>query len=270
MSESRRNLLYWLGLVLAFSPVLQNLIAGIRHDPNQRYTLLAPLLIGLLLRHDPASRCTRRVGAGVALVVLGLFAQSIGIAGSSWSIARVGLPVGMLGVALLTSRPALAVVVLAFGVVPLPDSVGHLASPGVESMLGRAAGEVLSWFGIAIHTGGPLLSYNGERLELEAFDSGIVTSSLFFAVGWYRAVRLGRRIPSVAVHAVIWGLVAVAMQPVAVILCVAALPLGAPDLGRFVLTHGAWLGLALFVLVSARKQRAGPAPNAPADLEAAA
>lgn len=269
MYEARQSFLLWFGLVFAFSPVLRDLTENLLDHRDQRYTLLAPLLIGLLLRHDPASRCIRRIGAGIALLAVGLVAQSIGIAAGSWSIARVGLPFGVLGVALLTGRPSLAMAALVFWAIPVPSSVQFMASPEAESMLGAGAAEVLSWVGLKIDLGGPLLSFGGEHLELTATDNGIITASALSAVGWFVALRSGRSARSAALTAVCWATSVIVVQPIVVVLGVATLPLGVPELGRFLLTHGPCLALALLALLVHAFRRSGAAPLERGDLRTA-
>jgi len=49
-------------------------------------------------------------------------------------------------------------------------------------------------------------------------------------------------------RSLMWGLLAIVVQPLLVVVSLAFLPLGRPDLGRFVLTHGLWLLSSLVLL----------------------
>ena len=205
MTELRRRWLLWCSLAVAFSPIIQNLAVNIRDDPGMRYILLPILLIGLLLRRDPRSHCETRPAAGPGLLIVGLVALVVGIAGGSWGIARIGLPVAMLGMTWVTGRPAVGVILLAFVCVPVPVFVEVMTSPRVESMWGEIGAGVLSRLGAELEVSGPLLRYHGERFELLPSDSGIVTAVVLGQVSWYLSLRAGRAFGQAVARAVCWG-----------------------------------------------------------------
>lgn len=249
MTDSRRGVLLWGGLAVAFSPVLQDLAETLGRDPHQRYVLLPLVLIGLLLasgsrlRHGP-----HFPGVGIALLVLGLTAEMLGIAAGSWLIARWGLPVAMLGVSLLLAGPDPRILILTFGLVPLPDFLTHATSPGFESMLGTGAAWALDLLGFQLKAGGPLLHFDGARFELQAADSGIVTAVLLAEVGWYSALRADLGLSESIRRALGGALLAVVVQPILVFGCVATLVVGLPELGRFLLTYGVAIFLGVAVI----------------------
>lgn len=249
MTESRRRWLLWCGLLVAFSPVVQNLAANLRDHPGKRYVVLPILLMGLLLRKDPGSKSDTRTGLGRVLLLVGLAAQVTGIAASSWSLARIGLPVAMVGMAFITGRPAISVIVLAFALVPIPTFLQNLASPQVESILAKVSAGAYAWLGVDLEAHGPFVQQDGVRFQLVAADNGIVTLSVFVQLGWYLALRAGSALRESVARAARWGLLGIVLQPVFVLLCVAALPLGDRDLGRFCLTHGPWLVLGFGVIL---------------------
>ncbi|MBW2233347.1 MAG: hypothetical protein JRH17_23440 [Deltaproteobacteria bacterium] len=231
---------------------------------TSRYTLLAVLLLGLLLWRGSPLEGVPRLQSGRALVVLGLLAEVVGMASASWSIARVGLPVAVLGVALINGHPRAAVAVLAFGLVPIPGFVHGIASPDVESLLGSGAASVIGALGWTLEVGGPLLQYGGRRFELLATDTGLVTALACAEVGWYSAVRAGGAVRQAGLRAAGGAALGLLLQPVLLLFCVATLPLGWPQVGRFLLTDGPWLALAAAVLWydfnfrHTRRQRSGP------------
>lgn len=249
MTDSHRGVLLWGGLAVAFSPVLQDLAETLGRDPHQRYVLLPLILIALLIasgsrfRHGP-----HFPGAGVALLVLGLTAEMLGIAAGSSLIARWGLPVAMFGVSLIVAGPDPRLLALAFGLVPIPDFLIHATSPGFESLLGAGAAWALDLLGFQLKVGGPLLHFDGARFELKAADSGIVTAVLLAEVGWYSALRADLGLSPSIRRALGGALLAVVVQPIMVLACVATLVVGLPELGRFLLTHGVAIFLGVAVL----------------------
>jgi hypothetical protein len=136
VTDSRRVGFLWCGLAVAFSPSLYNLGESLWEAPWQRYVLFSVLLIALLVRNQPnPNPLKRRPGVGTGLLLFGLISQLFGIAAGSWSIARWGLPLAVLGVSLIVGRPTPSFLVLAFGVIPIPDFVVHATSPWLESAL---------------------------------------------------------------------------------------------------------------------------------------
>jgi hypothetical protein len=233
--------------LVAFSPVLVEMASQFTAD-NSRYTLLAGLLLALALWLAPPNERRIRPNLGGTLLALGLLAEVFGIVSASSGIARVGLPVAALGVAFIDGRPRAAIVVLAFGLVPIPSFVHGITSPDLESLLGAAAARVLALLGLSIEVGGPLLRSGSGRLELLASDVGLVTALCCAGVGWYSAVRGGGNVRLAAVRALGGAALGLLLHAVLLLLCVATLAIGLPGLGRFLLTHGTWLALAAGVL----------------------
>jgi len=174
------------------------------------------------------------------MLVLGSVAQVVGIAGGSWSIARWGLPVAMLGASLITGRPGVGVTALAFALIPAPGFVRTMGSPEIESLLGAVSARLLGLAGLMIEASGPLLRCDGLSLELRGTDSGITTAIVLAEMGWYSAILKAHSVARGLTRAIGFGLLAVVVQPVLVLACVATLPLGFPEWGRFALTHGIW------------------------------
>jgi hypothetical protein len=247
VTDSHRSLLLWCALGVAFSPVLVNLAREIAAGTSL-YTLLAAQLLGLLLWRRSPSEGSRRPTLGGSLLVLGLLAEVVGIASASWSLARFGLPIAVLGVALISGHPRATVVVLAFGLVPVPDFVHGITSPELESLLGAAVAHAVGALGWPLEVGGPLLQYHGRRFELLAPDVGLLTALACAEVGWYSAVRRSADMRQAGLRAIAGAALGLLLQPVLLLLCVATLPLGWPAMGRFLLTHGPWLMLAAGVL----------------------
>jgi len=245
----------WLGLLVAFSPVLLDLLANAAHDPADRATLLAPLLLALAWRSGPPD--PPRPGLGLCAVLLGAVLELLGILAVTWTLARLGLPVAALGVALWTGRPRLPCALLAFFVVPVPETVSMLGAPWLESWLGGLAASLVALFGPAFTVSGPVIRGAGGTLTLAAADAGIPLAAALASLGWFAAVRAGGGLPEAVARAALAALLAPPLQLVALVVAVAVLALGHADAARVGLSHGPWLLAAAFTLAwTAHRERA--------------
>lgn len=223
-----------------------SLVERLVHEPVQRTTLLAWLLVALL-----ASRSEESVPAqphprlGWPLLVLGFSAQLMGAAAAASFIAQVGIAIGIVGVGLILGRPALPVLLLCFGLVPLPVFLHGIASPQAESFLGTLSRQVLTGLGASIGAAGSLLTAHGRRFELVGTDAGLVTAVCAAQYAWYAGARRARPLGALIVRAAVAAAIGVLLQPALVLVCAASLVVGMPELGRFVLSYGVAIGLGL-------------------------
>ncbi|MBY0399196.1 hypothetical protein K2X89_02800 [Myxococcota bacterium] len=250
MTERHHAWLLWLGLAIASSPALAGLAQSLRDEPSQRYTLLALLLLGLLLVRGAGADETigRRPRGGMALVLLGWAAQLLGAAAASAFISHVGLAISIFGLGLFVGWPAPTTSVLVFGLIPVPGFVHAMGSPVVEATLGKAAGLALGWIGLPVEAGGPLLQSGGGRFEIVASDAGLVTAICAAEVAWYGSRRRGEVLAEGLLRTGRAAATGLVVQPLLVVLAAASLPLGQPELGRFLLSHGVPIALAFTVL----------------------
>jgi hypothetical protein len=250
LTQRHHAWLLWLGLAIASSPALVGLARSLRDEPAQRYTLLALLLLGLLLVRGagPDGTAGRRPRVGMALVLLGWAAQLLGAAAASGFIAHVGLAVSIFGLSLFVGWPAPTTSVLAFGLIPVPGFVYAMGSPVVESALGEAAGLILGLVGLPVEAGGPLLQSSAGRFEIVATDAGLVTAICAAEVAWYGSRRRGDALTAGLLRTGRAAAMGFVLQPLLVVLAAASLPLGHPELGRFLLSHGVPIALAVAVL----------------------
>lgn len=263
MPESHRGWVLWAGLLIGFSPVLHNLIELLWSEPRYRYVLLGPYLMTLLLAFRlGAAQVPQRARLGVALIAIGVAGQTLGIVAGTWLIARLGLPLAMLGLSFFAGRPEPRTVALAFAAVPIPDSVMQATSPQLETALGVAASWVFGLVGIEFDGGGTLFLIGEQRFELMVGDNGMPTALLLAVFGWYSAVRQEAGLRRCAEWALLGGALAIVVQPVSVLLALAWLPLGAPDAGRFLLTYGLALALAAIASVQMLLARSRGRPPA--------
>ena len=223
-----------------------SLVERLVHEPIQRTSVLAWLLIALL-----ASRPGGSVSAaphprfGWPLLVLGFSAQLMGAAAAAGFIAQIGIAIGIVGVGLILGRPAVPVLLLSFGLVPLPVFLHGIASPHAESLLGTLAGRILTGLGASVGAAGSLLTANGRRFELVGSDAGLVTAVCAAQYAWYTGVLRAQPLGALVVRAAAAGVIGLVLQPALVLACVASLAVGVPELGRFVLSYGVAIGLGL-------------------------
>jgi hypothetical protein len=206
--------------------------------------LLAPVLLASLLRREPKTPASPQGGAA-PLLILGLSIEILGLAGGSPGIARLGLPIAVVGLAMWGGAPSARAAGLAFWTTPIPITVYGLTTPHLESAY-AAIGAAL---GASLHASGPLIRSGSEHLELDPYHSGAHLVFIMTELVWYAAVRNGapvcRTLGCMAVAAV----AALPLQVLAVLVAVLLLSLGAPDAANLWLDHGLWMLTAILGVV---------------------
>jgi len=257
----RRTALLWTALGLGFAPVLVDLARNLREDPRDACTLLAPLLLAAAWWRRRGERDPSHAD-GLLLLSLAVGLELAGLAGGAMSLARLGLPLAVLGMARWCGAPPLAVALLALGVVPVPQSVLALTSPQAEAWHAALAAGLLGRLGADVAAVGPTLRGAGAFVHLGAADSGLLLAIVGVELGWFSAVARRRGAGSALRAALLTGLVGLALQPVAVALAAALVAAGRGDAAGAWLAQGAWASLALLFLgvQLARRRHAAPRP----------
>ena len=238
------RILPWLALGCAFSPVLfqfANAIAGIAFGWS---ALLAPALMISLAARDRQRALPRR-GLAQVLLGVGLVIQLIGLAGGSPSIARLGLPVAVVGVALWTGAPSVATAVLAFWALPIPTTAYGLTTPHLESAYAQLGADFGEWVGADMRASGPLIRTGEHRLELDPIHSGIHLAFVATQLVWYAAVLNKTAVPRALARMAAVALLALPLQFLAVLVAIALLSAGTPEGANIWLDHGVWLLTAI-------------------------
>jgi hypothetical protein len=255
----------WLALCVAFSPVVADLAGNLVHAREDRCTLLALLLLGLALRGARRRGSPRPLLGGFA-VAAGIALELTGIVTGSWSIARLGLPVAVLGLGGLLGSPPLRVLALAFWMVPLPDSLLLLASPGLEVAAAGLTAALLAPLGVPISAVGFALEGAGGRVEVEPAHAGFVLAHVLSALGWFSAVRGGGSVARAAGRALAGGAAALPAQLAVLLSTGLLLAIGFGEAAEMWLHQASWLlfaagGLALLLWSWRERSRplAGPA-----------
>ena len=259
MTEHRPGATYALGLGIAcaaaFSPVLVDLARSLGRVDGRLAILVAPVLTVLATRAQstPAPIRTR---PGVLLIGAGLAFELVGIALTSSTIARVGLPVAALGLGCLVGRPGPRQLALLCFVVPIPISVTSLTTPWLESTYADICVSLLHGvLGLDISASGPLLSSGPSTLELYASDSGIRLAYVLAALGWLAGVLAERSVPRLFARALLWSLIAWPAQVAACLVAATLVAAGRIDIARAWLDWGVHLTTAAIGLIASPATR---------------
>lgn len=248
--------LSWLALAIAFSPVLAELAGSLVDDPVSRPVLVVPLLL-LWCRLAGVRFAGRRSRDGGLWLAGGLALEMLGLAGGSASLARLGLPLAVLGLARLNGWPAARLAALAFGLVPVPHTVFSFTTPGLEAAWLRAAGAVLSGLGLDVEIAGTAARVGRGELQLFGPDGGFLLAAPLAWVGWASGLVRGAPSRVLPLWAGSFAAAGVLLQPVAVCAALLLLWAGSAEAARAWLWSGAWptATLAAILYISARNGR---------------
>ena len=238
----RTALVPWLALFAGFSPVLAQFIGfEMWHAPTS--TLAAPVLIAISLWQrrvlaDPPRR------SGAVLIAAGLLLEVLGVALRVWTVAWLGFPVAVIGMALWLGRPSWRIAVLALGLVPIPESIRGAYTPAAETAV--LGGACAAWraLGVAFSCTGPVARLGDRHLELLADDAGWTLAPLLGQLGWFLAVSRGATGRSALLWSVAFASATVLLQPLAIALALGLLMLSSEEVARTWVSQGVWIGCA--------------------------
>lgn len=219
-------LVAWLALGAAFSPVLAGIVRDIPPKGSQAAPLVAAALLALAAGAraplaGPAPAGSRRGALGC--LALGIALELFGLATDAVTVARAGLPFGVLGLAAWLGAPRRDVALLSLWLVPLPVSLLSITSPELESLWGRLAAAPLQAFGLPVEGAGALLRAGDTVLSLGPADGGGATAHLLACLGWYRGLAAGSGWRAAARSALGWALAAPVVQLGAMLLALVVL-----------------------------------------------
>jgi hypothetical protein len=243
-NASLRSALMWLALAVAFSPVLIDLARNFEADASAHPTVLTPLLLAWCGWRGLGVR--GRAGRdGLLWIALGTGLEVVGIAGGAWTLARLGLPIAVLGLARWLGRPSLALAALCFWIVPVPHFAFALTTPGLESFHLELAAGALAILGIEPEISGTIARAHGEALQVFGSDGGAPLVAALSQLGWVAGLHRGATAARRLAAALAGGLAAVAIQPLAIAIGLVILHYGDGPSARLWLDDGAWLTAAV-------------------------
>ncbi|HME68836.1 MAG TPA: hypothetical protein VKM54_03105 [Myxococcota bacterium] len=244
----------WIAFLVAFSPLLSDLVDHVRAHPWAAWSLVFAMLLAVLARRDSSHALPRR--DGYALLGMALVLQGIAIGGGPMRWGRPAIPLGVFGLARILGRPSLRVAALACWAVPLPWSIVRAASPLLEYIWLRVAAATLSSFAPIFVQRASATWPNGV-LSLEPSDGGLPLVAFLSGVGWIYALRTWRGLGRGLVTAAVWGLAALPVQVLAVMIALALAIGHKPDAARAWLSWGVFLVCTVLALaVTLRDLRA--------------
>jgi len=221
---------------------------AIPNSPFGWSLLLAPALLVAAAVRDAREPRPRRGWAQI-LLIAGLVVELLGLGGGSPGVARIGLPIAVVGLSLWTGAPALMTALLAFWAIPLPGSAFGLTTPNLESGYARFGAAAIGALGADISASGPLIRSGAEHLELDPYHSGIHLVFMTTLLAWYAAARNGLTPRAALARTALAALVAVPLQILAVLVAIALLVAGSPEIANFWLDDGLWLLTAILGIV---------------------
>jgi hypothetical protein len=238
-SADRAHLILWLALAVAFSPTLFELATHMVAEPWARYAVV-PLL--LLLRAAVTGSTVHQARRfGLWLILGGLALEILGIVAGPQRLARLGLPLAIIGMSCLLGRPSIPTAMLSLWIVPIPYTFIHTLSPVLDSLVARAAA-LLAWPLIPeLMVEDHALRWCTEQLWITPAQMGLPLAALLSSIGWFHATQSGRSMLKAAERAALWGLAAFPIQAIAIALAALTLRLGEAEIGRTWLDHGVWI-----------------------------
>jgi hypothetical protein len=253
----------WLALLAGFLPVIAEYARGFGAHYSPASTLLAPVLIALCVWHGRAGvQEPRRIGA--ALIAAGLLLELAGLAARTWTVAWLGFPVAVVGMALWLGRPSWRVAVLAFGLVPIPVALQVTLSPTLESALLSAACTLWRGVGLDFSCSGPDAQLGEHRLGLGAEDVGWILAPVLAQLGWFVGVCEGASTGRALRRALAFGAATLLVQPLAIAIALGLLAVSTPVVARAWLSQGVWLLCAAVVLLWSMRGEASRARSSDA------
>ncbi len=250
----------WLALGAAFSPTLAGIVSDLGLAPRHAYVLAVALLLGALCARGRGLAPRPRPRSGLALLALGLLLELVGLAGETQLLARAGLPVAALGLALWLGAPSPLAMLLGFWLVPLPNSLVELTSPALESRWAALAARALQALGVELAATGVTLEGPHEQLVLRSENGGLLTAHCLGAVGWFVALWRGAAAPRALASAARGYALGFALQPLALLAAGALVAASQRELARALLTHAQWLlAAALWIAVALGRGALPPA-----------
>ncbi len=230
-------------LVLGLSPALWEWANRIAVEPATAYALVFPILLLVAGRSVPPTPPDSR--GGLLWMAAAGIVQVIAIGGDVHRLARVALPLGVIGFLRFTGAAALAPAALALFIVPVPYAIASVAP--FEAIWRMFAEQLL----------GPV----GPELRLNAWDSGWRLVALFAGLGWYADARSGGSWTGAFRRAAQLAMLGLPIQLGAVIVAVALTHAGAPGVARAFLTHGIWLVCTAVTVASIELARRSEVPS---------
>lgn len=246
-----RHALLWIALVVAFSPVIVDLVRHQIEAPWSRYGSLFVLLLPWAASRAGVGAPPRR--DGYLWIAVGCAGALLTVGGGMPRLARPAMLLALVGLARLLGNPPLRVLLLAAWTIPLPHRSLDFASPALESAWLQLCSLPYALLGIEFTLDGVTAQIAGHSLSLFDSDGGLPLVALCSGLGYYAALRTRRSLRERLRSAIVAGLFAIPLQMAGVVAALGLLAAGAPETARGLLSHGLWLSAAAFGLIRAER-----------------
>lgn len=186
----------WVGLpwVVAlglYAPLFPAMVREWAAFPNLSHGFAIPFIAGYLLwsrRHRIAAAPVEPSAWGLPGVVLGLAMLVVGVHGEEPFLARISLPVTLLGLTLFLGgwrvlRAAWPGIVYLMFMIPLPFSTLKLITYRSRMLDADASTWLLGWLGVPVHQDGVLLHLPNISLEVADECSSIPAVAALLSLG---------------------------------------------------------------------------------------
>lgn len=264
-----RFTLLWLALLGAMSPTLIALAKHQLASPWAHYCLLFPLLLlALALKEE---NCHQRLELGYALIFSGLVLTLLpSLAGAELiRFARLGVPIAIIGLALLLGRPSLPVSLLALWMIPLPSALLKSAAPFLNNASLTLASFPLKLIAPDATVIESTYQTAAGTLALSAGQNGLSLLALLTGLGWFAGLvglqkhQKPANFPALLCCMLIWGTWAIPIQIGALFLACSLTLAGASSLCNAWLNHGLWISVVVLSLafIKRNEERSNECPS---------
>ncbi len=232
----------WLVLLVAFSPVLLDLVGHLKSNPWSRTVLIFPWLAWVAARSDRGALRDPTTTVIWGALVFALAFELVAISGDVLRIARVGMGVGLVGLIWGAgwARPVPALLLV--WAIPLPNVLLDLSSPGLERLLGSLCGRWVPGIDFEVVQRASVLSRgDGASLVLRATDGGLALLIGLAGIGWFRSAVEGAGMLAATGGALRWSMLGIPVHVATVLGAGGLLVVGETgDSARWMMDHAEW------------------------------
>lgn len=223
-------------VVLAFSPVLRDLLRHFAGSPWTLYSVgFLPLLWACARRDPPVGRSH---WDGYLWLLVGVALELLAVAGGAIRIGRLGLPFGAIGLLRILGRGSLPTLILSLWLIPIPNSITELLSPSLEGAQLAISSFVLRSLGFDVMTRGATLVLGNRSWALLPAHGGLPLVALLSGLGWYTALRTGSDLLGAARRMLLWAALGIPLQGLALLFAALVAVLISVDAARIGLDFG--------------------------------
>lgn len=230
------------------------------NHPWSRVAIVFPWLFWVALRHEHGrnraeSKSRRLIWA---CILVGLAIELLAVSGDVLRLGRVGFCIAAVGMVCGAGWARWQAALLLVWMIPLPNSLNRMLSPGLESLWG-SIGAVLAP-GVVFESGSlNMILVAGEtNLKLVPADGGLAVFFGLAGLGWFRSIISDEPGLNGAGRAMRWGMLMIPIQ--LAILTIGSLMLSSGSAARstrWVMDQAGWILILAFGLtLSLRAMRA--------------